>query len=354
MTTYSDAGVHIEEGDKASRLAAKHSGATFASRKGMIGQPVETEDGFGGFLDMGDYYLVQSDDSTGSKIDLAFTYGKLDTLGYDLVAMVTDDVVCTGAEPISITNTMDVPLINADYVDAMMKGLSEACSAHKIVIPAGEIAEVPGAVEKGVWSATVTGIVKKDRVIDPSSITEGDVIIAMQSGVARSNGFSLIRKILKDNIGDDWMNAEWQNGQTWGDVILTPSIIYTSAVLSLIGRFDEERTVHVKGVSHITGGGIPSKFRRILRDCGLGANLKDLFPPHDAIKDIIEMGSVQTEEAYRTWNMGNGMMLVVDPTDVEQSLELISQTGIEAKVCGEVTKENLITIHAFDGSEVLV
>lgn len=353
MTTYADSGVNIEEGDKASHAAYTHAVATFPSRKGLIGEPIFEEGGFAGFLDMRDYYLVQSDDSTGSKIDVAFQAKKLDTLGYDLVAMVADDAVCTGAEPISISNTLDVSKVNADQIDQLMGGLSKACSEQKIVVPAGEIAEVPGAVERGVWSATVVGIVEKDKILQPHTIEEGNVIISLRSAVARCNGFSLIRKILTDKFGENWTQEEWKDGKSWGEIALTPSIIYSDALLKLLGRYKEKRQVNVKGLAHITGGGIPSKLKRILKKCGYGAKLTDLWEPHDAIKDLIELGSVPIEEAYKTWNMGNGMLVVVSEEDADKTLGVLQGEGMEAKRCGVITKEHSIEISAYTGAELV-
>ena len=169
-------------------------------------------------------------------------------MGYDLTAMVADDAVCTGAESIAISNTIDVPKIDANIIDQLMGGLAKACSAQKIVVPAGEIAEVPGAVAKGVWSATVIGIVAKDRVLKPETIKPGDAIIALKDNVARSNGFSLIRAVLAKAHGKEWYKKEWKNGMTWGEVMLTPSVIYSAAILELIGRHGEAVKVPVKGV----------------------------------------------------------------------------------------------------------
>ncbi len=346
MTTYADSGVNIEEGDKASKKAYEHASSTFASRKGMIGEPVQEENGYAGFLDMEDYYLVQSDDSTGSKIDLAFEVGDLGTLGYDLTAMVADDAVCVGAEPVSISNTLDVPKIDSDEVDALMGGLAKACSEQKIVVPAGEIAEVPGAVSKGVWSATVIGVVEKDKVLKPETIEEGDVILTLKSGVARSNGFSLIRKILTDKFGDDWGNQELTK------TMLTPSIVYSKAILGLIGRYKEERKVNIKGIAHITGGGIPSKLGRVLKPSGKGAELTDLFEPHNALKELIELGEVPTEEAYKTWNMGNGMMLVVSPDEVDKATTLLKAEGVDAKKAGLITADQGVHISAYVGDKL--
>lgn len=349
MTTYRDAGVDIPEGDRASALAYVHAASTFASRKGRIGEPVFEKDGYGGFLDMGEYYLVISDDSTGSKIDLAFDVGKFDTLGADLAAMVADDAVCTGAESIAISNTIDIPKIDAKIIDQLMGGLAKACTEQKIAVPAGEIAEVPGAVARGVWSATVVGIVAKDRVLKPETIKPGDAIIALKDNMARSNGFSLLRAILAKAHGKEWFKKEWKNGMTWGEILLSPSVIYSAAILSLIGRFHEPVKVPVKGLAHITGGGIPSKLKRVLKKSGCGASLTDLWPPHEALADVIRIGNVPTEEAYRTWHMGSGMLVILEEKHAAKALELLKQLGIQAKHAGTVTKKPTIEIMAFDG-----
>ncbi|MBT7009755.1 phosphoribosylformylglycinamidine cyclo-ligase, partial [Candidatus Peregrinibacteria bacterium] len=243
MTTYKDSGVDINAGDSASKNAYKRASETFKTRKGKIGEPVLDDGGFAGLLDMGDYYLIQSTDGTGTKIDLAAQINKYDSIGYDLLAMVSDDAICVGAEIISITNCIDVPKVDAQMIDEMMKGLANACTEQSIAIPAGEIAEVPGAVSRAVWSASAIGIVEKDKVINPESIKEGDSVIALKSGVVRSNGLSLVRKIMSDAHGEDWNNKEWKNGMSWGEVLLTPSVVYHNAILSLIGRYKEERKV---------------------------------------------------------------------------------------------------------------
>ena len=349
MTTYKDSGVDIEGGNAASRIAYEHAKKTFSSRSGKIGEPVSDDGGFAGLLDMGDFYLVQNDDGTGSKMELAVAMQKFDTIGADLVAMVADDAICTGAEVISLSNTLDVAGIDQQMIDALLGGLSTTCQDQKIVMPGGEIAEVPGAVNSPVWNATSVGVVAKDRVIDTSAISEGDVIIALQSGVARSNGFSLIRKILSDAHGTDWHANEWKDGISWGEIMLTPSVIYHGALLSLLGRHGEDRAVNIKGLAHITGGGIAENLKRTLKKSGCGANLSDLFEPHDAIKDLIALGNIETEEASRTWNMGNGMLMIVSESDKDASLAALKSAGVEAKVAGKVTADSEVVVATFDG-----
>jgi phosphoribosylformylglycinamidine cyclo-ligase len=352
MTTYKDAGVDISLGGAASQKAYAHAISTFTGRKGCIGVPLMEEGGFAGLLDMGDYYLVQGDDGTGTKMEIACVLGKYDTLGADLLAMVADDAVCTGAEVISVSNTLDVPSVDPEMVDMLMKGLAEAAKNQKIVIPGGEIAEVPDAVSSPVWNATAVGIVAKDRVLQPQNIKPGDSVLSLRSRVARSNGFSLIRKILIDAHGKDWHSKEWKDGVSWGEVTLTPSVIYSAALLKLLGRYGEDRLVEIKGLAHITGGGISENLARILKKSGYGADLDNLWNPHEAIIELIKLGSVPIDEAYRTWNMGNGMLAVVSPEDAEKSIALLKEEGIEVKIAGVITKETEISVTAFDGSTI--
>lgn len=350
MTTYKDSGVDISAGNEASRIAYNHAKSTFQGRSGKIGAPVTEDGGFAGMLDMGEFFLVQNDDGTGSKMELAAAMNRFDTIGYDLLAMVVDDAICRGAEVISVSNTLDVAHVNKEMIDPLLAGLAKACVEQNIVIPGGEIAEVPGAVNSPVWNATSVGIVAKDKVIDGKAIQEGDSIIALQSGVARSNGFSLIRKILSDNHGEDWFNTEWKDGITWGEIMLTPSVIYHGALLRLLGRYTEKRVVDIKGIAHITGGGIAENLKRTLKASCTGAVLSSLFAPHDAIRDLITLGNVPIEEAYRTWNMGNGMLLIVDPADVDNTLSALSSTGLCAQIAGKITADPAVSVTAFDGS----
>jgi len=350
MNTYKDSGVDISAGNEASRIAYTHAKSTFDCRSGKIGAPVTEDGGFAGMLDMGEFFLVQNDDGTGSKMELAAAMNRFDTIGYDLLAMVVDDAICTGAEVISVSNTLDVAKVDKNMIDPLLAGLAKACKEQKVVIPGGEIAEVPSAVNSPVWNATSIGVVAKDKVINGKNITEGDSIIALQSGVARSNGFSLIRKILSDNHGEDWYNTEWKDGVSWGEIMLTPSAIYHGALLSLLGRYNEERIVDIKGIAHVTGGGIAENLKRTLKSSGMGAVLDSLFAPHDALRDLITLGNVPIEEAYRTWNMGNGMLVIVDPANADTAITALSSAGISAQIAGKVTADPSVSVTAFDGS----
>lgn len=349
MTTYCDAGVDVSAGDDASRIARGHAARTFAARQGRIGAPPIQEEGFAGLLDMGGYFLAQTDDGTGTKMDIALSAGNVRMLGCDLLAMVADDLVCTGAEVLSVSNTLDLPRIDRNLVDALLSGLADACIRERIVISAGEIAEVPGTVNAAVWNATAVGIVAKDRLLRSGHIEPGDTIIALRERGARSNGFSLIRHILREHLGERYWAKE-RDGQTWGEAILTPSTVYHGAILTLLGRHNEPRAIPVKALAHITGGGIPSKLRRVLRSGGCGAHISSLWGPPAFLVDIARMGDVVVEEAYRAWSMGNGMLLVLPSTHADDAIRILARSNIDAKVAGEVTRDPCITLTAFDGT----
>lgn len=345
MATYKEAGVDVELGDECSKLAYQAAMETFAGRKGMIGEPVLEEGGFTGMLDMGDYYLIQNDDGVGTKIEVAVMMQRYDTLGYDLIAMVADDGICTGAEIVSVTNTLDAPSLDRAMVEGLMTGLKKAALEQKIVVPGGELAELGNMLNGPVWNSTAVGVVEKDKVITGESIEEGDVILSLRSDGIRSNGLTLARHILKEKFGQRWVDESYGDGKTWGEMILTPSKIYHRALLNLLGGFKQGRQFEVKGLVHNTGGGIKGNLPRLLKKKGFGADLNQLPEPHEFMKKLQELGSVTDEEAYKTWNMGVGMMMVVSPDSADSVLEALQNEGITAQVAGTVTAGTNIDLH---------
>jgi phosphoribosylformylglycinamidine cyclo-ligase len=345
MTTYKDSGVDINAGDESSKIAYEAAKETFISRKGMIGEPVIIEGGFSGAMDFGDFYLVQNDDGIGTKVAVAGLVGKYDTLGYDLVAMVADDAVCVGAEVVSVSNTIDVAKVEKNVIKDMMKGLKSACREQKIVVPGGEIAELGTMVNGYIWNATAVGIVEKNKFIMGDRVMAGDKIIGLKSNVFRSNGLTLVRHILNDRYGENWHREPFNDKETWGRIILEPTIIYHNAVLELIGRYKEQPKVDVKALAHITGGGLPGNISRIVRHNNLGARLDNLPEPHEAVLRVIKMGNVSEEEAYKTWNMGVGMAIVCN--EFEEVEGICKKHGIEAYEIGEIVSERGIQIDKF-------
>ncbi len=344
MATYKESGVDIELGDKCSAIAYNAAKNTFVSREGMIGMPLLDEGGFSGALDMGDYYLVQNDDGVGSKIDVGELVGKYDTLGYDLVAMVADDAICMGAETISITNTLDVDKLDEKKIAGLMSGLEKAALEQKIVIPGGEIAELGNMVNGYIWNATAIGILEKSKLINGEKIRGGDKIIGLPSAGLRSNGFSLARHILKEEYGPDWAGEKYNNNMTWGEALLTPSIIYSDLLLGMHGRYKQKGVVEIKGIVHITGGGIPGNIKRVLKRNNLGADLNN--PPNvpEIFVKLMALGDVTPEEAYKVWNMGVAMILIADENESEKILKICETKKINASIIGEVTKTPEIKI----------
>lgn len=324
----------ISLGDKCSAMAYAAAKATFASRKGMIGKPAVLEGGFAGALDFGPFYLVLNCDGVGTKIRVAEETGKFDTLGYDLLAMVADDAVCLGAETVAITNTIDTNRLAAKTVEGLMKGLKKACIEQKVVIPGGEIAELSDTMNGNSWNATALGIVEKKKYITGKNVKPGDKIIGLRSRGFRSNGFTLIRHVLKKGLGADWAKKRLSGRQSWGEAVLTPSLIYSGALLELIGRYGKKKTCNIKALAHVTGGGLPGNIVRVLN--GHGAKIDNIWEPHKMMLDLQKMGKVTDKEAYRTWNMGTGMILISNEfSKIEKTM---AKHGIKAKVIGEVTK----------------
>lgn len=335
MSTYAESGVNIENGDACSRLAYAAAKATFAGRAGRIGAPAILEDGFSGALDMGDFFLVQNDDGVGSKMMVAEALGRFETVGHDLLAMVADDAICVGAEVLTISNTVDIEKVDAQVIGPMMEGLKKACLEQNIVIPGGEIAELPGQVRGVIWNATSVGIVEKDKFIDGSKVVAGDKVIGIRSVGFRSNGFSLVRYVLKNQFGENWAHADYGDGRSWGEVVLTPSLIYHAQMLKLLGRYGQPRQVDVHGIVHVTGGGLDGNAARVVRN-GLKVKWTDLWPAHEPMLKLMEMGKISEEEARKTWNMGTGMIVVLPESEVEKALSILNEV-FEAKVVGEIT-----------------
>lgn len=341
---YTAAGVNISLGDKCSQIAYEAAKRTFVSRKNGIGSPVIEDEGFTGMMDFGDFYLVQNNDTVGSKAKIADLLKKYDTLGYDLLAMVADDAVCVGAEVVSISNTIEISKVNEETVRQMMNGLEKACLEQKIIIPGGEIAEMGNLIDGVLWDATAVGILAKDKVINGLKIKEGDILIGLKSPGLRSNGFSLVRHVLKEKFGDNWFREPYYDQQSWGEAVLTPSKIYHNAILEIIGRYKEPRKIEIKGLAHITGGGIPGNLRRILKKKNFGADLFSLPIPEKPILKLQDLHTVRDPEAYRAWNMGIGMIAIVDPSDADKTMTLLGKNDVESMIIGNVIKDPVIKL----------
>ena len=341
-------GLDIDLGNRCSQNAYSWAKKTFEFRKDKKGEPAKGLDGsFANSVFFGSEQIGISSDGIGTKIEIAERMQKYDTLGYDLVAMVADDLVANGFEPANLSNIIDVDFLDYDVIDSLMSGLYNACKKANIAVTGGEIAElgkrVCGYGDKMHfnWTATAIGNLSPylKAPLSGNDILKGDKIVAIKSRGFRSNGFSLVRKILTEAFGEEWHKEKFSDFQTWGDVLLTPSLIYSPVIGELF-----KKHLKIKAVVHITGGGIPDNFSRVLKKDKLGADFYNLFPPHKAMLSLAELGKVDIYKLYRIWNMGNGMMLVVPSYEAEKVVEYITKNNFTAQICGEITDSGEITI----------
>jgi len=348
--TYMDSGVNIELGDDVSKILYNAAKQTWENRKGGIGEVIVPFDDFSGVRAIDVSGLPKGTmmnigfDGVGTKVEIAERTGNYSTLAYDLFAMVCDDAVVSGAEPVLIGSILDVNSLTGsiEKVKQLAHGYVAAAKEANVAVVNGEVAELGNRVGgfgsfNCNWGAAVVWFAKKERMFTGSRLKEGDSVVALKETGFRSNGFSLLRKILKDARGDDWHNDEKLAKQA-----LQPSRIYSAGVCDMFGGYSKELKAELHAVAHITGGGIPGKLGRALRSSGLGANLDSLFEPCDLMLYLQKKGGVADQEAYRTWNMGNGMLIVTP--EPENVIAIAKQHRIEAKIAGKITAEKGIRI----------
>jgi phosphoribosylformylglycinamidine cyclo-ligase len=348
-------GVDIDLGNQSSKIAYNYAIETFPNRKGKAGAIGSKSDGgFSNLLLFGKQRIGIGSDGIGTKAEIAERTGIYDTLGYDLVAMVADDLAAMGFEPTNLSNVIDVDYLDIDIIEGLMKGLRDACNFAGIAITGGEIAElgdrVGGFGEKMHfnWSSTAIGILPDnlEEGIDGHAVKEGDIIIALKSRGFRSNGYSSIRRILREQFGDQWHNEMYDDEMSWGQKMLSPSLIYSPVVNAVI-RAD----IELKSVVHITGGGIFDNLRRVLKINKLGAYFDNLFEPLPEMLKVQELGKVSNEDAYLWWNMGNGMLLITDKKNSDDVIKIINNNDYEAKVAG-IVQANTEIVAGFPGFEL--
>lgn len=329
---------HHENSKICSRIAFGHAKTSFKNREGRNGEAVLDIDGaFANIVRVGEQLIGITSDGIGTKIELAERAGIYHTLGYDLVAMVADDLAAMGIEPTNITNILDVDVMNAATIDELMKGLAAASLFAGITITGGEIAELGnriGGFGSGMhfnWCSTAIGVVN-GKIISGKDIAENDVVIAIAEDGFRSNGFTLARKTLEKNYGTLWHNEKFTESQTWAEALLTPSKIYAPLMNAL-----KRENVVLHGASHITGGGVPANLGRILKPNQLGAELTNLFSPSRLMQAIARMADVNERDAYTHWNMGNGFLIVAPAESSDAILGKAATMGYRAQVAGKIT-----------------
>ncbi|MDX1764457.1 MAG: phosphoribosylformylglycinamidine cyclo-ligase [bacterium] len=331
--TYKDAGVDISVGDAFVRKIAPMVKTTFGP------EVVTGIGGFGGLfaLEPGKYrepVLVSGTDGVGTKLKLAFMTGRHHTVGIDLVAMCVNDILVSGATPLFFLDYFATGKLDVGRSAAVVEGIVEGCRQARCALIGGETAEMPGFYDRGEYDLAgfAVGIVERSAIIDGSAIAPGDVVVGLGSSGCHSNGYSLVRKVVLEKLKLDLSKPAAPFKESLGQVLLEPTRIYVPTVVDLLAHHQ------VKGMAHITGGGLPGNLPRILPDgCSVQLLEKswDIPPLFDFLAD---KGHISKEEMYRTFNMGIGFALIVSPDEVDQVRRHLKRLGEENWVIGAIGK----------------
>ena len=329
--SYKKAGVDITAGYRAVELMKKHIART------MTAGALSDIGGFGGLfeLDLTSIkrpVLVSGTDGVGTKLKLAFTLDKHDTIGIDCVAMCVNDVICCGAKPLFFLDYIACGKNVPERIADIVSGVAEGCVRAGAALIGGETAEMPGfyPVNEYDLAGFAVGVVDRDRILDNKTMKKGDVVIALPSSGAHSNGYSLIRKVFE---GEDMVAPrEALGGKSLGEALLTPTEIYVKPMLAL---FDKAR---VSAVSHITGGGFYENIPRSIPS-GLCAVIEKSAVRVPALFGLIaEKGGIPERDMFNTFNMGVGMSVVVAKEDEAVALASLKESGLDAYVIGEIAE----------------
>ena len=305
----------------------------------MVGKNTPDIGGFGGLfeLDLSDTpnpVLVSGTDGVGTKLKLAFLTNKHDTVGIDCVAMCVNDIICCGAKPLFFLDYIACGKNVPEKIAQIVSGVAEGCVQSGCALIGGETAEMPGFYPEDEYDLAgfSVGVVDKSRVLDKSSVTEGDVIIALPSSGVHSNGFSLVRKVFDVEHIDLGKPVSALGGTSLGDALLTPTKIYVKPMLAL---FD---ALSVKSVSHITGGGFYENIPRSLPKGCTAKIERGALKPLPIFDYLAETGGIPERDMFNTYNMGVGMSVIVSKHDADKALEILRAEGEAAYIMGEVIK----------------
>jgi phosphoribosylformylglycinamidine cyclo-ligase len=332
--TYAAAGVDVEAGDKAVELMKES--VRRAQRPEVLG-------GLGGFAGLFDAsvlarmarpVLATSTDGVGTKAAIAQALDRHDTIGFDLVGMVVDDIVVCGAEPLFMTDYIATGKVVPERIAAIVSGIAAACAQAGVALIGGETAEHPGLLEPDEYdvAGAATGVVEYADIIGPHRVQPGDVVLALASSGLHSNGYSLVRRVIAaagwslDRHVDDF-------GHTVGEELLTPTRVYAADLLALI------RTpgIDIHGLSHVTGGGLAANLARVLPHGVFARVDRSTWTPPAVFRTIGELGRVPALDLERTLNMGVGFVAVLPAHQSDAAIEVCRAHGIPAWVLGEIT-----------------
>ena len=336
---YEKAGVNLEAGYEVVRRIKQHVAST--ARKGTMGNI----GAFGGMFDLASLgvkepVLVSGTDGVGTKLKIAFAMDKHDTIGIDAVAMCVNDVLAQGAEPLFFLDYVALGHNIPQKVEAIVAGVAEGCRQAGCALIGGETAEMPGMYEGGDYDIAgfTCGVVEKSQLIDGSKVKVGDVLVGIASSGVHSNGFSLVRKVVSDNNLD--LNASYEEleGAKLGETLLTPTKIYVRQVLEVIRNCD------VHGICHITGGGFDENIPRVLHE-GQGLEITEgtweILP---VFRLLEKYGNIPHREMFNIFNMGIGMVVVLDESEAAKAIEILTAAGEKASVIGRITDTEGVVI----------
>ena len=317
--SYRDAGVDINAGDSLVERIKP-----FAKRT-MRPEVLGDLGGFGALVEISQKYrhpvLVSGTDGVGTKLKLAFEWDQHDTVGIDLVAMSVNDILVQGAEPLFFLDYFACGKLDVERAAAVIKGIAAGCEQSGCALIGGETAEMPGMYPDGEYDLAgfAVGVVEKEQVINGHSIVAGDVVLGLASNGIHSNGYSLVRKIIERAQPE--LDAEFNQGKTLRQAIIAPTRLYVKPILAALKQFT------IKGMAHITGGGISENVPRILPENTVAAIDSQSWPLPKLFQWLQQAGNVVTQEMYRTFNCGIGMVLVVSPEDVDVIQKFLQQQG---------------------------
>ena len=330
--SYRDAGVDIDAGD-----ALVENIKPFAKRT-MRPEVLGGLGGFGALVEISKKYqepvLVSGTDGVGTKLKLAFDWNKHDTVGIDLVAMSVNDILVQGAEPLFFLDYFACGKLDVAQATDVIKGIAEGCEQAGCALIGGETAEMPGMYPVGEYDLAgfAVGVVEKSKVITGRDIKPGDVVLGLKSNGVHSNGYSLVRKIIER--AQPQLDAEFDGGKTLREAIIAPTRIYVKPLLALMAK------LNVKGMAHITGGGITENTPRVLPENTVAQIDANSWELPKLFQWLQAEGNVDAQEMYRTFNCGIGMVVIVDAADADAAAAFLTAQGETVSRIGVIRARN--------------
>jgi len=329
--TYRDAGVDIQAGDELVERIKPFA------KKTLRAEVLEGIGGFGSLFEVPKKYkepiLVSGTDGVGTKLKLAFELNKHDTVGIDLVAMSVNDILVQGAEPLFFLDYFACGKLDVETASQVIKGIAEGCERSGCALVGGETAEMPGMYPEGEYDLAgfAVGVVEKSEIINGKTIREGDAVLGLASSGAHSNGYSLIRKIINKE------NADFSSpfdGKTLKDIVMEPTKLYVKSILKL------KETIKIKGMAHITGGGITENIPRILAEDLTAEIQSSSWPLPKLFQWLQDKGNISSAELYRTFNCGIGMAIIIDQNDITRAKQILQDSNETVYEIGVIRKRN--------------